>query len=102
MPMNSPLLIPTVAFFLTLKGFMILVVDSCHCCLVAKSCLTLVIPWTIACQAPLSMGFSQARILEWVAVPYSRESSQLRDQTPLSCIDWQEDYLLLSQQGSPF
>ena len=27
--------------------------------LVAKSCLTLVTPWTIACQAPLSMGFSR-------------------------------------------
>ena len=25
--------------------------------LVAKSCLTLVIPGTVACQAPLSMGF---------------------------------------------
>ena len=24
--------------------------------LVAKSCLTLVTPWTVACQAPLSMG----------------------------------------------
>ena len=27
--------------------------------LVTKSCLTLAIPWTIACQAPLSMGFSR-------------------------------------------
>ena len=27
--------------------------------LVAKSCPTLVIPWTIALQAPLSMGFSR-------------------------------------------
>ena len=26
--------------------------------LVAKSCLTLMIPWTVACQVPLSMGFS--------------------------------------------
>ena len=26
--------------------------------LVAKSCLTLETPWTIACQAPLSMRFS--------------------------------------------
>ena len=26
--------------------------------LVAKSCPTLVTPWTVACQAPLSMGFS--------------------------------------------
>ena len=25
--------------------------------LVTKSCLTLVTPWTVACQAPLSMGF---------------------------------------------
>ena len=27
--------------------------------LVAKSCLTLVTPWTVAYQAPLSMGFSR-------------------------------------------
>ena len=27
--------------------------------LVAKSCLTLVTPWTVACQATLSMGFSR-------------------------------------------
>ena len=32
------------------------------------------IPWTAACSAPLSMGFS-ARILEWVAISFSRESS---------------------------
>ena len=31
-----------------------------------------VIPWTVAHQAPLSMGFSQARILEWVAISFSR------------------------------
>ena len=27
------------------------------CCLIAKSCLTLVTPWTVAHQTPLSMGF---------------------------------------------
>ena len=27
--------------------------------LVAKSCLTLATPWTVACQATLSMGFSR-------------------------------------------
>ena len=26
-------------------------------CLVSKSCLTVSAPWTVACQAPLSMGF---------------------------------------------
>ena len=27
--------------------------------LVTKSCLTLETPWTLACEAPLSMGFSR-------------------------------------------
>ena len=31
-------------------------------------------------------GILQARILEWVAFPFSRESSQFRDQTQDSCI----------------
>ena len=30
-------------------------------------------PWTVAHQAPLSMGFSQARILEWIAIPFSKD-----------------------------
>ena len=30
-------------------------------------------------QAPLSMGILQARILEWVAIPSSRGSSQPND-----------------------
>jgi len=28
-------------------------------------------PWTAAHQAPLSTGFSKARILEWVAISFS-------------------------------
>ena len=32
-------------------------------------------PWTVAHQGPLSMGFSQARILEWVSISCSRRSS---------------------------
>ena len=35
--------------------------------------------WTVAHQAPLSMEFSQARILEWVAMHSSRGYSQARD-----------------------
>ena len=53
--------------------------------LVTKWCLTLVTPWTVACQAPLSMGILQARILEWVAIFFSKESSGTRDQTHISC-----------------
>ena len=75
--------------------------------------------WTVAHQAPPSMGFSRqeywsgvplpsplsrvqlcvtstnyivhgilwARILEWVAFPFSRGSSQPRDQTQVSSIE---------------
>ena len=43
-------------------------------------------PCTVAFQAPLSMGILQARILEWVAMPSSRESSQPRDLTQVSHI----------------
>ena len=46
-------------------------------------CATL---WTIACQAPLSMGILQTRILEWVAMPSSRGSSWSRDRNCVSCI----------------
>ena len=40
--------------------------------------------WTVAHQASLSLGMLQARILEWVAVPSSRGSSQPRDRTQVS------------------
>ena len=43
--------------------------------LLAKLCLTLCDPWTIAHQAPWSMGISQARKLEWGAVSISKGSS---------------------------
>ena len=43
-------------------------------------------PWTVAQQAPLSMGILQARILEWVAIPFSRGSFQPRDWIQVSHI----------------
>ena len=49
-----------------------------YVCLVAQSCPT-VTPWTVAHQAPLLMGILQARILQWVAMPSSRGSSQPKD-----------------------
>ena len=43
---------------------------------------------TVDCSLPGSSvhGILQARILEWVAIPFSRGSSQPRDQTWVSCI----------------
>ena len=43
-------------------------------------------PWTVAHQAPLPMEILQTRMLEWVAMPSSRRSSQPRDQTQVSRI----------------
>ena len=48
--------------------------------------------WTVAHQASLSNGMSQARILEWVAISISRGSSRLRDRTCVSCIGKQMLY----------
>ena len=53
-------------------------------CLVVQLCLTLCNPMGVARQVLLSMGILQARILEWVAMPSSRESSHPRDQTQVS------------------
>ena len=52
--------------------------------LVTKSCLTLSNP--MDCSPPGSSvhGISQARILEWTAMPSSRGSSQPKDQTQVS------------------
>ena len=52
----------------------------------AQSCPTLCDLWAAPHQAPLSMGILQARILEWVAMPSSRASSQPSDRTQVSCI----------------
>ena len=38
------------------------------CCLVLKSCLTFVTPWTVACQTPLAMGSSRQEY--WSGLPF--------------------------------
>ena len=38
-----------------------------------QSCQLFVTPWAVVLQAPLSMGFLQARILEWAAISFSRD-----------------------------
>ena len=37
--------------------------------LVAKSCPTLIIPWAVACQTPMSMGFSRQEYWSWLPFP---------------------------------
>ena len=56
------------------------------CVLVAQSCLTLYNPVDCSLSGSSVHGIFQARILEWVAISYSRGSSQPRDRTWVSCI----------------
>ena len=53
--------------------------------LVVQSCPTLYD--TMDCSPPGSSvrGIHQARILQWVAIPFYGGSSRLRDQTQVSC-----------------
>ena len=54
--------------------------------LVVQSCLTLCNPMDYSLPGSSVHGMSQARILEWVAIPFSRGSSQPRGWTWVSCI----------------
>ena len=54
------------------------------CVFVAQSCLTLCGPMDCSLPASSVHGILQARILEWVAIPFSRESSLPRDWTLVS------------------
>ena len=54
--------------------------------LVAQSCLTLHDPMGSNTPGSSVHGIRQAIILEWIAIPFSRGSSQPRDQTQVSCI----------------
>ena len=55
-----------------------------HCVFVAQSCPTLCDPPGLYAPGSSVHGILPARILEWVAVPFSRGSSPPRDRTPVS------------------
>ena len=65
-----------------------------HACSVTKLCLVLCDPMDYSPTSSSVHGISQARILEWVAIPSSRGSSQPRNWTQVShiasgfFIDW--------------
>ena len=58
----------------------------CCCCSVAQLCLTLCRPTDYSPPGSSVHGIFQARIPEWVAISYSRESSQPRDRTCISVV----------------
>ena len=56
-------------------------------CLVTKSCATLCNPMAYSLPGSFVYGAFQTRILDWVAIPFSRGSFRSRDQTRISCIE---------------
>ena len=77
--------------------------SACQCKsgggLVAKSCPTLAIPWTVACQAPLSMEFSRQEYWSGLPLPSLRDLPDPDIEPGL----WHCRQILycLSHQGSP-
>ena len=65
-------------------------------CVCSVLCVCPVLCSSIDCSPPGSSahGIFQARILELVAISFSRVSSQLRDQTHVSCVSWTGSWIL--------
>ena len=49
--------------------FAMFLLNSVSLSLVTKLCPTLATPWTVACQTPLSMGFSRQEYWSWLPFP---------------------------------
>ena len=86
------------------------VYKSAYCCLVTKSCPTLLTPWTVAHQAPLSIGFSRQEYWSglpfpsyWYGVPFpspgALSNTKIEPASPVSPA-LLADSLTLSQLGS--
>ena len=70
----------------------------------SQSCLTLCYP--MGCSLPGSSvhGIFQTRILGWVAIPFSKVSSQPQDQTWVSCVSCIDKWILFTTEpaGKPW
>ena len=68
----------------------ILIIYTTYMCvwLVTQSCLTLCDPMDYSLPGSSIHGILQARILEWVTISFSKESSQPRDWTYVFCVSW--------------
>ena len=70
------------------------------CCLVAKLCSSLLQPMDYSLPGSFVHGISQARILEWVDISFSRGSSPPRDQTTSPALSGK--FFTSEPPGKPF
>ena len=76
---------------------------SARVCVLSCSVVSLCNPMDYSPPGPSGHGIFEARILQWVAVPSSRESSWPRDQTWVSYVSFIGRWVLQDQRrlGSP-
>ena len=88
---------PNGVYFCTSEGCLHWILNSEV--LVAQLCLTLCD--CMDCSPPSSTvhGILQARILEWVAIPFSKRSSRPRDETQVFCIGRRIPYCWAIQEA---
>ena len=71
-------------------------------CVCPKSCLTLLTPWTVARQAPLSMGFSRQEYWSGLPHPPPGDLPNTGIEPCLFCLlHWQVGSLPLAPPGKP-
>ena len=78
--------------YLLMKHSLSSFIDLCMHTKSLQSCPTLCDPMDSSPPGSSAHGISQARILEWVAISFSRGSSWPRDRTCISCIGEQALY----------
>ena len=64
-----------------------------------KSCLTLANPWTVACQAPLSLGFPRQEY--WSGLLFCLQEIFPIQGSNLCLLHWQVDFLIAESPGKP-
>ena len=70
------------------------------CYLVTNLCLTSATPWTVACQAPLSMRFPRQEY--WSGLTFPSAGDLPNQGLNLHLLHWEVDSLPLSHQLSPY
>ena len=80
---------PSLSFLLFLFFLSTTSILYCCCCLVTKSCPTLCNPMDCSLLGSSVHEIFQARIPGWIGISFSRGSSWSRDQTCVSCNQWQ-------------
>ena len=77
-------------------------IKACVCAKLLQSCPTLCDPMDCSPRGSFVYGIFQAIILQWVAMPCPRGSSQPRDWTRVSCLlHWQVGSLWLATPEKP-